>query len=49
MERILGSAAKTVSVAYVLNYLDENGQSKSALRNALVTIGNCGVVLNVGR
>jgi hypothetical protein len=46
--RIWGEAASTVSIAYVRNYVDVDGSSKSATVRAQPVIGNCGKVLNLG-
>jgi hypothetical protein len=44
MDRFFGRAAKTVSVTYVRNYLDEDGARQGTRARTLVTIGNCGRV-----
>jgi hypothetical protein len=45
-ERMIGHAGKIVSVTYTVNYVDEDGQSQSALANEQYAVSNCGRAWN---
>jgi len=47
-DQVFGRAAKSVSLTYALNHLDEYEHRKSARSTAEVVIGNCGGVFNAG-
>jgi len=46
LDRLLGYSARSVHLAYTLNYLDEDGHAQSVATAAQMAIGNCGQVLN---
>jgi hypothetical protein len=47
-DQFFGRAAKSVLLTYTLNYVDEDGSTKSRTFVAQMVIGNCGRVLNLG-
>ena len=49
VDRLIGSASKIVSVTYFQRYLNQEGSTDIRSRTDYVTVGNCGVVLNIGR
>ena len=46
LDRLLGYAASSVHLAYMLNYVDDDGRRRSVATAAQMVIGNCGQVLN---
>lgn len=49
VDRLIGSASKIVSVTFLQRYLNQEGSIDTRSRTDYVTVGNCGIVLNVGR
>ena len=49
VDRLIGSASKIVSVTFFQRYRNQEGSIDTRSRTDYVTVGNCGVVLNVGR